>query len=483
MTWTRIIDIVDKYDQIVVSHGSCSTAPGGEGWVAFFIVEYFILLIVAARWVSKLRRISEEYQDARFMSLALDALLQMVVLVVAASVVVFEKSVVGRFIVMTTFIFLSTGVVLLFGVASKFRIVLFGSGLTAAPKRRSKRALNNNNPTNPMMADSNNTSQNTVASERLVEIDTAVRIATVRDKFMAFVQDWEGGLDLFHFVLDVQAWKDVFQNERPARKRETAAGIVQLYVADDAIMQVDVQAALTEPLIKAMDAIPPGESPKAELFDDVLKEVLKILQLGAWAAFVAEGGMYAVNQEKTKRGGGAGTSQHHTSGGGRSAQHLSNTDLSTSNDSGGGGVGAGGGLLSRISKKIAKATAGATAGIRVNTSRGGENGNNSSNGGGGGASASSPPTSQHGTDAAADASSPLPTRPNAASVKSVKFVQESPVAAYMDEQPSSPTTNHNPATWKEIYDAESDTNTYLNVMTGEKLSEHEYERMLKSGGG
>ena len=308
MMWIRFVDFVDANGQPTVSHGSCvATTSTSVGFAAFFVTAYFAALVVTLMVAQRAKNLPEEFQEAGWATLAMTVLIQVFIVAVPGTIAVYDRQVVGRFVILSTLVFLSIFFLLLFIFHPKMTylrhggyVALFGPSNTRLDKSGggvvsagggvgvSGTGARQGSVTDGFAGGEKRGGGGDLAD--FAEMDAALRSPVVRRRFERFAER-NFLLESYHFIVDCQTFKDMYDSRPEAWRKETAKSLVSVFIAESSILQVNISSDLRDDTIRRATAA--GAPPK-DCFDAALLEVLKMLMFGGWKAFVDEGGLYGV---------------------------------------------------------------------------------------------------------------------------------------------------------------------------------------------
>jgi len=279
-SWVRVVVSQDVHEQTTESRGECSFAkyPASRGFLAGLVI-FYALMILGLRFVSGLSKI--RFVEERHASVAL---LQVFALTVPAVAATFT-SVIGRFVILSTYFAISVAIVLLFSFFPKYLILR---------EQRARRAMVEG-------IEKEKEAFEKGLEKNDVDILDALRIPMVQAKFARFAEE-NYVTESYLFVLDALTFKEDFQKQSNVWRNEKASSMMSVYIQAGSLLQVNISARCRETTIEKYKRSQTGRELLGEdLFDMALKEVAEMLNYGAWAQFVQEGGMYNVRNSLIPR--------------------------------------------------------------------------------------------------------------------------------------------------------------------------------------
>jgi len=100
-------------------------------------------------------------------------------------------------------------------------------------------------------------------------------------------------MDSVRCVVDVCTWKRFFYDKTESWRRAKALGIYSAYVKEEAVLEVNIDADLRDSVTRRVAAVKSGaagggEPASIDMFDALLDEVLTVVFLDGWRAFVVD---------------------------------------------------------------------------------------------------------------------------------------------------------------------------------------------------
>jgi hypothetical protein len=295
-SWSRTIRFTDKHGAPLESYGSCdfSTSTGAVGFGGFALLVHLVSLLVATLSAYYVRSLPEEFQEARWINLSVLGCLQLFAITVPTTIAVYSLSIPGRFVVLSTFVFVSCLVLTGFLLVPKIVFVRMRSYVPT-----------NNNPrhskTGSRIASNNNNSNSVLGttSTYIVDLVTALRAPTVRKRFERFATE-HFILESLYFIEDVTVWKDTFHTETKDIRFKAAISLVEIYCKVGSMMQINVSEAQRERVEKQIHSSTP-DTLSANVFDECYGEVCKMVMDGSWQDFVLDGGMFGIVEKNVSK--------------------------------------------------------------------------------------------------------------------------------------------------------------------------------------
>lgn len=290
LVWATFVTARDRFGSPVVTVSECYPSGNplvGAGFVGFFVIAHVLMLGVAWQAARSTKEVPMAMDEARWQTLLTAALAQIFVLAVATTAAVYDTPL-ARFVVLTTFVFVSCLALLFFGLVPRAVRVWRGvdknrvEGVTLTMKEEEGEGDLGPSKFEHLKADE-------------VSLSVGLRTATVRDKFAAVCDEFQESHSLL-FVLDVQAWRDAFPSRTLAWRRESSEALYATYLSPWAVMRVDVLDDVRTEVWRGIVEVEVDKGGVGEnVFDAAFNAVTAGLERGPWRHFVREGGLFAVS--------------------------------------------------------------------------------------------------------------------------------------------------------------------------------------------
>jgi hypothetical protein len=264
--------------------------------VITLIVLHLAAVIALGILNSKIRKMPEEFQEAKYIALLFTAILQLYLLAIPVFIAAFASPS-ARFMVLSTFVFFTCFFFLFFVFVPKMeqvrRNLLFRNWqLQQDSKDELKRST----------------------SGLEVDFVEGVRNNYVREKFLKFAE-CNLVIESYFFYMDVECFKaNPIAADTGKLDVQKARDIYNCYIREGGLLQINVSASTREQVTRAYQSFAAtkktGDAVKEAMaqinsnmsddlrkeftmiFDPAQEEIVSLLNLGAWRAFVNEGGMY-----------------------------------------------------------------------------------------------------------------------------------------------------------------------------------------------
>jgi len=141
LTWKRTVDFYDVNGYPIDSHGQCNVGPTGLTFACLFFAFHGLALMGAVVLARMVRRLPSKFQETTYVYMVLASEMQVFVITVPVTVAVFAVEI-GRFVLLSSLVVVSVGLLLLFIVLPKFWLVHFGVRLFLSTE--TSMPLNNN---------------------------------------------------------------------------------------------------------------------------------------------------------------------------------------------------------------------------------------------------------------------------------------------------------------------------------------------------
>jgi hypothetical protein len=292
LVFTRQVILYDKNNFPLVSQGLCNPeSPSGIGFLITVLILHLLALSALGIVISLVKRIPDEFQESRYGARMFTALLLLYLLTVPVFVAVNMFSI-GRFIVLSSFVFFTVLIQLFFLFVPKMdqvrRNLLFREW------------------------------QFRHAGKCEVDFVDGMRNAFIREKFLRFAEK-NLVVESYFFYIVVENFKyNIASGATNKEILQQAKDIYEMYIHDDALFQIsisgdclrqttkyyrrlmrDASGTLSEPTVAVANQNGDGNATKptredlAQVFQPAVLEVVNLLNFSAWKAFVEEGGMYS----------------------------------------------------------------------------------------------------------------------------------------------------------------------------------------------
>jgi len=272
LQWVRVVQVYDAHGFPLQSLGSCSSPSPAT---AVFLTLMFFTNVVVLMWTSQvansMKQVPEEFQEARFVSMATTVLLQIAILSVPVVFAVYT-SVIGRFVILSCLVFFANLTIIAIIFFPKVRHSLARHVVVA--EQRPERAK--------------------IAND--LGVVESLKIPRVRQRFEKFAAEAQT-IEHAHFLTDVEEWRNAYRSGTKTNEqlREDAVALVKMYIHQGAFLQVNISSRAREEVEDAMAAT--ASAVGLDVFAPAISEVEQMLLFGAWADFCEDGGLFGVDGE------------------------------------------------------------------------------------------------------------------------------------------------------------------------------------------
>jgi hypothetical protein len=238
LIWRRIVRVADKHDFPLLSYGACTprnedNIGTGYAFVITLIVLHLAAVIALGILNSKIRKMPEEFQEAKYIALLFTAILQLYLLAIPVFIAAFASPS-ARFMVLSTFVFFTCFFFLFFVFVPKMEQV-----------RRNLMFRNWQ-----LQQDSRDGVKHSTSG---LEVDfvEGVRNNYVREKFLKFAER-NLVIESYFFYMDVECFKaNPIAADTGKLDVQKARDIYNCYIREGGLLQINVSASTREQVTRA----------------------------------------------------------------------------------------------------------------------------------------------------------------------------------------------------------------------------------------
>jgi len=271
--WVRTAQITNVFGFPLQSIGQClPLTQASQALVSLLFITVFLACVAALALASAVRKAPEEFLEARYTTMALTVILQVIVVGAPVVFATYSSSVAGRFVIMSFIVFFCNVALIGFIFFPKMRRAARKVVLITNQGRGERGKFD-------------------------LDVVQGLRIPRVKAKFEKFAAE-QLVLENLHFLCDVDQFRAGFDHSTAEARKRDAVALVHMYIDAGSMLEVNISDSIKQAVAENIKR----EPLEVTLFDEAAEQVAQMTNFGAWGDFVDQGGLYGMEFDQASKG-------------------------------------------------------------------------------------------------------------------------------------------------------------------------------------